>query len=150
MRNQLLTIILVLTSICGKAQEVKRTADYTPFLKNEQIEFSAKWINCERPQDGIYAEYILMKIQNLSKQTLVISWYNDIYMNESCTNCDHSLRDRKRTITLQPGQTMEGDCAPGLNVGLRVFSKWLRMANKKELTGLVVSEVSVSPAIQER
>ena len=143
MIKRLLILTGLFTTLSGIAQEVKRTADYSTFLKNDKIEFSAKWINCERPEDGLYAEYVLMKVQNLSTETLVISWYNDIYRNETCTNCDHDLPDRKRTLTLEPGQTLEGDCIPGPNNGLRVFSKWLRMENKKPLSGLTVSEVKV-------
>ncbi len=104
MSKKFILLLLLLMALSSMGQDVKKTVEFTTFLKNDKIEFSGVWMDCEQPQDGVYAEYVILRLKNLTSETLTVSWYNDIFMDETCTNCDHSIPDRKRTVTLQPGQ----------------------------------------------
>lgn len=131
-----------LPAICQ--QTVTKTSDWNLVFENEQVKLFSKYTNCEIPEDGLYAEYILLKAENKTANPVQLSWYNDTYYPSGCTNCDHQRRDTKRTIVLDPKQVQEGNCNPGLNIGLKVFSRWLRAENHRTLEKLIISEISSS------
>lgn len=124
--------------------ELKRSAEWALFYEDDKISFYSVTTDCIRPQDGIYAEYVMLRAVNKTSSPVEVIFFTDTYFDGGCTNCDHSIYDRKRTITLQPGESLEGNCEPGLNLGLEVFSKWLKMENKTELSKVKVTEISTS------
>ncbi len=146
MRKFQLTIIALLLCIIGKSQSNETNNDWKIISQDENVSFSTQKINCERPQDGLFAEYVLVKLENKTNKAIIVTWYTDTYYNNYCTNCDHSLRDTKRTYTLKPKEVVVGNCAPGLNIGLKMFSKWLKMENDRILTNYEITEISSNPA----
>ena len=113
-------------------------------FENHKVLFETQYFNCEIPKDGLYAEYVLVKLSNKTTETVTVNWYTDTYYNNYCTNCDHNARDTKRSYTLKPNETITGSCEPGLNIGLKIFSKWLRMDNPKTLSHFEISDITIS------
>ncbi len=143
MKNRLLTCSLALLGFVAMGQsELKATKNWTLFYEDERIQFYSKYYDCEVPAEGLYAEYVLLKAVNKTNHPIEITWFTDAYYGNECANCDHDARDRKRTTKLSPKQIIEGDCLPGLNIGLKVFSKWLRMENKRTLTRVAVTDIT--------
>jgi len=131
--------------IAKSQQSVEKTFDWNLVFENDQVKLFSKYTNCEIPEEGLYAEYILLKAENKTSETVHLSWYNDTYYPEGCSNCNHQRKDTKRIIILDPKQAIEGNCLPGLNSGLKVFSKWLKMSNPRILTQLTISEITTAP-----
>lgn len=131
--------------ITALAQEgIQRTEDWQLFFENEHVRFYARYADCTDPSQGLYAEYYLLKAENKSAEQVTLTWFTDTYYDGGCTNCDHSKGDRMRTLVLAPGESREGKCGPGPNIGLKVFSKWLQLENQRELSTLKVTDIHTS------
>ena len=144
MRMKLILLFAIAAFCCSTTY-----AQQQVLFENQEVKFSSQKVDCEIPSQGLYAEYILIQIENKTSSELKLSWFNDTFYNGNCINCDHSSRDRKRTISLSPAEVVTGECAIGLNVGLRVFSKWLRMPNDKVLSSIEITEVSLEKGGQK-
>lgn len=143
MKNLLASLILLLTSHTGFCQ-IERTDDWKPFYSDDKVVFYAKFIKCEIPSEGLFAEYVLLKAENQTNQEVELIFFTDTYMDGGCTNCDHSQRDRKRSVIIPAKGEVAGECGVGLNNGMRVFSKWLRIPNERVLTQVKVTDVSTN------
>ena len=145
MKNFFFTLVFWVSIIsCYSQETVKYSSDWNPVFENQHVKIFSKYFKCEIPQEGLYAEYIILKAENKTDQRIQLSWYNDTYFENGCTNCDHSKRDTKRSIILLPKEIKEGDCMPGLNTGLKIFSKWLKMENRILLNKLSLTEINTS------
>lgn len=120
------------------------TNEWTAVSENDLIKVAYIYEECRIPSQGLEAEYIYLSIENKSKKTISVSWFNDTYYNGTCTNCDHTSRDRKRTIVLEPKQTQTGECKVGLNEGLRIHRKFLNLPKEPVLQKLVVTELTAT------
>ena len=149
MKRTTLLLIMLLGGLFGANGQfdLSRVSEWTTVNATMQYKLSYVYTDCNIPSEGLYAEYVLLRFENTSKEKLEISWYNDTYYDGKCTNCDHSKRDTKRTIVLAPGEVAQGKCAIGLNIGLRVHSKWTQMSGYPELETLKVTDVQVKPVV---
>ena len=142
MKNTLLaSLFLGLASPLCAQSLIQKTVDWKVFFEDDKVKFYSKYEDCNLPSEGLFAEYILLKVENKTATPVEVSWYTDNYYPNGCSNCDHDVRDRKRTTQLKPYSSLEGDCSVGLNIGLKVFSKWLRMDNQRTLEYIKVTEI---------
>lgn len=143
-------LFAVLFGLCSStfAQfELTPTQEWTTVSATKDYKLSYTYTDCSIPKEGLFAEYVLLRFQNMTNETIELSWFNDTYYDGECTNCDHSKRDTKRTIILKPGEIREGKCGIGLNIGLRVHSKWTKLQGHKELEKLMVTDITIKPVI---
>jgi len=133
--------MLSLLSVNQKLAAQDKESFEQKLFENTAVRFTAKLTDCIIPSEGLYAEYMLIRLENKTDKTLEVSFYVDTYRNGTCTNCDHEAGDRKRTLLLKPFEILEGNCSPGLNVGLKAFSKWLQFKNDSYLSKIEVTDV---------
>lgn len=146
MKHLLLTVIGVLFYLTSSAQiNVPRTSDWHLIYEDSKIQLYSTYTDCNYPEDGIFAEYVLLRAINKTSQTLQLNWYNDAwFQNKGCLNCDHTQAE-SYSIILKANSSWSGNCEDADNIGLRVFSKWLRTEIKTQLEKLVVSELTTTP-----
>ncbi len=145
--NKYLTLALCFLCCLSLSAQIKiePSQDWHLTYENEQIQLLAQYEDCEIPQEGYYQQYILLKFINKSDEAIKVSWFNDTYYpNTGCSNCDHERSDRMRTITLAAKSSQEGVCGLGPNVGLKVFTKFLRMENRRVLEQLIITDLKIS------
>ncbi|TXC81687.1 hypothetical protein [Luteibaculum oceani] len=145
--KKLVLIFSVLFGLCemSNAQfELTPVSDWMTVSSTKDFKISYTYADCRIPSEGLFAEYILLRLENLSKETVEVTWYNDTYYDGECTNCDHESRDRLRRLVLAPGEVREGRCKVGLNEGLRIHRKWLDLQGYPVLDKAVMTEVSVN------
>lgn len=145
MKTFLLVLSGTLLSLALQAQHtVVRSSDWKVVYEDSKVSISSRYVDCNLPSEGLFAEYILLKMTNRTKDQIRVSWYGDRYYPEGCVNCDHDSRDRLRMVDLKPNESKEGNCQPGPNIGLKVFVKWLKMPNKRTLEQLILTDIQTS------
>lgn len=112
-------------------------------FESDKVRISSHLEPCDIVQEGYHAEFRVLKIENLTNQTVRISWYNDAFYNQECLTCKHSNPEYKHRITLAPKQQSIGECGMGQSNGLRIFSKWTKAPNEQLLTDLKITDVQV-------
>ncbi|MGB0166621.1 MAG: hypothetical protein ACPF8V_07175 [Luteibaculum sp.] len=140
----LITLYFHCSNVGFSQNKVITSNTWTEYYSNQELTIQTKYTNCEIPSEGLYAEYILLKFKNNTGNAIEVNWYNDTYYDGECTNCDHNSRDRKRTIVLKPYEEITGECGVGLNNGLRVHSKWTKLAGHRELDFLKITEITTT------
>lgn len=147
MKHLLLTLTGVLFGLTAICQiNVPKTSDWKLIFEDEKVQLFSKYSDCEFVEDGIYVQYVLLKASNKTSQDLNLSWFNDVYyLGRGCSNCDHQNAEAANSVVIKANNSVEGVCAQGLNIGLRVFSKWTRSENIKELEKLVITDLKTTP-----
>tara|TARA_E500000331_G_C17270715_1_gene719138 strand:+ start:7317 stop:7769 length:453 start_codon:yes stop_codon:yes gene_type:complete len=67
-------------------------------------------------------EFVLIKIENLTSNTILLKWDNKIWYDESCINCEQDNAEFRKEIRVERNQTIKGNCSE--HNALRIFSKF--------------------------
>ena len=91
---------------------------------------------------------ILFRFTNSSSQTKSITWVTKEFRNEICTNCERLDDDEYlRTVTLSPGQTLEGKAEEASKTEEYLFSHFVKLVpgmSNQRLTDFEFVNVNVS------
>lgn len=89
-----------------------------------------------RETSGSRKEVVLLRFENISDQTLRITWHANLYYDGNCRTCGKP--EYTHTFVLAPGQSRTGQANSNrLNTdGLRVFSRFLNGRQTAELSDL--------------
>ncbi len=146
-----LIVLSLLCALSGFSQvTAERSADWKLLDETSEVSLYSKYVDCNYPNEGVYAEYVLLKLVNKTTNPVQVKWNNDIYYNQiGCVNCNHKKAEPANSIILPAGTQQEGSCDLAVpNVGLRVFSKWLQSDNDRHLIKLVISDLQTIPQEQ--
>lgn len=119
-----------------------KLSDWSNLLKNDQVEIAYKMLDCNKPMDGLYAEYAILSLKNKTAKTLIISWQNEVYYNNKCASCGNES-EYTYQLTLKPNETIIPNCDLSAGQGLKVFSKWTQTNNVRTLTQINITNLSV-------
>jgi hypothetical protein len=103
------------------------------------VVFSEKLTDCSQPEEGYFAEYYLIKIENTSQIPLTVSFEKEVFYNAKLASND----GQKPIYTIAPGETVIGDCALGSDANLKIFKKWIDLENKRVLTKHSLKNIKV-------
>ena len=67
-------------------------------------------------------EFVFLKIENLSSQSITLKWDEKIWYDESCINCEQDSPEFRKVISIETGGILEGNCMD--HNALRIFSKF--------------------------
>ena len=67
-------------------------------------------------------EFVFLKIENLSSQSVRLQWDKKIWFDESCINCEQDSPEFRKVISIESGGILEGNCKE--HNALRIFSKF--------------------------
>ena len=156
--KKLLLSGFLLFSLVGMAIEEIPTPSITPF---DGIELSDAWTEYTN-LDGVKIEYkmkqcggdkmraqnlLLFKFTNTTDQELTISWMTKEFRNGECWNCDRlDIPEFVHTMTLAPGETVEGDGTSKVNKGLYIFGNFIKLVpgmTEQTLTNFELVELTV-------
>lgn len=99
------------------------------------------------PSEGINQEMVLLKFVNTTDQVLTITWYDVRWYGDNCRNCDfYDDPEYKHTITLQPGESVEGECSFSSPAGLAIFKRFMERESVKPLTKFELRDLTINPA----
>lgn len=101
------------------------------------VKIEYKKVHCSM-NAGFDEERVIFKITNNSNQEITLDWDFHLYFNGVCRTCNSTSGEYAKTLTLQAGQSAEGDCSRVPDNRLQVFSKFedpsYNNPDKQELT----------------
>lgn len=100
----------------------------------------------EDPSEGINQEMVLLKFVNNTDKKLKVEWYEVRWQGGKCINCDnYENPEYQHTITLEPGESMQGECSFDSPQGLSIFKRFIHKDSVEPLTKFELREFTVNP-----
>lgn len=93
------------------------------YFVSEQISIDYKFEDCSQ-SIGYNQEKLLLRITNTSETAITISWHTILEYNGECKTCDYP-DEYGYSVTIQPNETIEGDCSLEYRHELTYFSKFV-------------------------
>ena len=132
------TLILLLSAIVQLGfGQVKPNKTWTKHLTYEGVQIEYKYAPCS--SDKVKNQVlVLFKFINTTSDKVVLSWNEERWVNDICTNCNNiSSQENTQTITLNPQEILEGDCSTKEFKERYIFSNFIKLSpgmSKKRLT----------------
>ncbi|MCF8331469.1 MAG: hypothetical protein K9H84_03370 [Bacteroidales bacterium] len=137
-----LILLLLLAPVLGFAQQENWTLHQE---KNGVMIYKQSKI-WKDASEGINQEMMLLKFVNSTDQALELEWYDVRWYDDNCVNCNHYQDpEYKHTLTLAPGETIEGKCSFDSPSGLSLFKRFIERESKS-LTKFELRELIVNPS----
>ena len=113
-----LIITIFLSSILGTA---KAGNNWEVYYEDTQLKISFCQIQCDL-DNQFNQEFVVLKIENLTSNTLLVQWDSKIWFDESCINCEQDSPEFRKEIRIESKKIMEGNCSE--HNALRIFSRF--------------------------
>ena len=126
--KKLLIITIFLSSILGTA---KAGNNWEVYYEDTQLKISFCQIQCDL-DNQFNQEFVVLKIENLTSNTLLVQWDSKIWFDESCINCEQDRPEFRKEIRIESKKMLEGNCST--HNALRIFSKFTE--NLKDMPGV--------------
>ncbi|MEX1001591.1 MAG: hypothetical protein WDZ35_05710 [Crocinitomicaceae bacterium] len=129
--KELLVTLAMFTLITGYSQTYQtdliqigetNPINWTTYLSNSDFKIEYKLTECD-PAYGYDAEYVVIRITNLTSSKMALSWNMDIYYQGKCKTCNYP-EEYGYQLGVAPNQTLSGDCEMDANYRLKIFSKF--------------------------
>ena len=113
-----LIITIFLSSILGTS---KAGNNWEVYYEDTQLKISFCQIQCDL-DNQFNQEFVVLKIENLTSNTLLVQWDSKIWFDESCINCEQDSPEFRKEIRVESKKIMEGNCSE--HNTLRIFSRF--------------------------
>ena len=113
-----LIITIFLSSILGTS---KAGNNWEVYYEDTQLKISFCQIQCDL-DNQFNQEFVVLKIENLTSNTLLVQWDSKIWFDESCINCEQDSPEFRKEIRIESKKIMEGNCSE--HNALRIFSRF--------------------------
>ncbi|MCF8257381.1 MAG: hypothetical protein K9J06_07510 [Flavobacteriales bacterium] len=133
--------ILLLNYAVGTAQ----TQDWKTESEQDGVTVLSRTADCSDPANGIFNDYLLLKVVNANDHQVSISFYRSAWFDGRCNGCQEPTEEHRTVLTLGPTSMAEGTCASG-DKQLKVFSKKRDIPGIARLTRFEVGNLSVTEA----
>ena len=157
MNNLLLAGVLFITLSSFASSEISPVAlpqvdgivlseDWTEYTTLDGVKIEYRMKLCE--SETMRAQNLLLfRFTNTTNKELTVSWIGKEYRNDKCWNCDRlEDEDFAHTITLAPGEVLEGDGTTKDNKHVYVFGNFIKFVPgmlEQTLTNFEFSNLSV-------
>jgi hypothetical protein len=115
--------------------------DWTSLFNNQNVSIEYRYDDCHRPEDGIHKQNVHLKFTNLTGSTQLVSYQKKVSYNNkpaAATSAENTF-----TITLKPGEVMEGSCSLKDN-RLAIFVKMLDGTSQSVMSSFELVNVKVT------
>ena len=128
--RKLLILLLTIFSFSSFAQDV----NWGKYSEKNGVIINKGMIDCNGN------ELLTFEITNTNNQKVVISWYEEVWVDEVCKQSGESLEDFK-TLTLNPNERVVGSCS--FQESFYIGSKIKRGSRVMTLTSFSLNNISV-------
>ncbi|QTN37982.1 hypothetical protein HZ996_02110 [Cryomorphaceae bacterium] len=128
------------TAVAG-APEGINSLEWTLYTTENGVEIYMKKQACDDPANGVYLEYVLIKVVNTNNQDAEVSWVPHPFHDNMPAFDSNSDDERSASFTLSAGSALEGTC------GDQRLSEYKRFTDKddmRELTDLELANLTVT------
>jgi len=91
------------------------------YYEDTKVKISYQKQDCDL-NNQLDQEFVFLKIENLSSQSVRLQWDKKIWFDESCINCEQDSPEFRKVISIESGGILEGNCKE--HNALRIFSKF--------------------------
>lgn len=114
--------------------------NWTTYVDNQSFTIEFKRTDCDL-DSGLDKQYFFVRITNKTQTQINLNWEMDMFYNDDCKTC--GIDEYKRHYSLDPLESVEGECAIGADNKFRLFSKFIdaHYTNTSELTGFQFSNL---------
>ena len=116
--NFLLIISFFLSSVFAFANSGH---NWDVYYEDAKVKISYQKQECNF-ENYFNQEFVLIKIENLTSNTILLQWDSNIWYDESCINCEQANPEFRKEIVVKAKSTVIGDC--NTNNSLKIFSKF--------------------------
>lgn len=103
------------------------------------IQINYKYLECNKPNQGIYKEYVVFQIINTTSNSVEVNYTQSLWYDGNKILSEND--EYKKSTILEPEQVFETYCDK--NREYNIFSKFLNY-NKAELTRFEIVEIKVN------
>ncbi|MCE3295267.1 MAG: hypothetical protein K0R65_981 [Crocinitomicaceae bacterium] len=108
----------------GSASKVKSN-DWNELYEQANYTIEYRYNICDLKEDGIVKEEVYLRVNNLTGDTLHVSWDLELVYGERCYNCSGENDELKINLVLPPNESISGSCGDDNKYHLRLFSRFL-------------------------
>ena len=116
--NFLLIISICLSSVLASGMNKN---NWEIYYEDTKVKISYQKQDCDL-NNQFDQEFVFLKIENLSSQSVTLQWDEKIWFDESCINCEQDSPEFRKVISIESGGILEGNCKE--HNALRIFSKF--------------------------
>jgi hypothetical protein len=131
----------------GNAEKIKDSKWHLLFTSDE-VTVNYKFSDCNLPEWGTNEENAYLQFKNLTNKKIRFSWSPTLWYGDKCYNCEGTDPEMTYTISLEPGQVLEGTCSTETPRYMKIFSRYINPApggTKRELKDF---QIKNTPAIE--
>lgn len=140
-------IVLVLLFVSVLFTSVSNAGNWQLYAEIDDIRIEYKYTDCDLER-GYDQQWILLKITNSSGNTKLVEWKSNLWYNNECKTCDVKSQEYNRTVSIDPGKTLEGTCSIYGNGSLTIFVKFIdkqyQNPNRQVLTKFELDNLSIT------
>jgi len=128
---------------------ISNAENWQLYTELDGIRIEYKYFDCDLER-GYDQQWILLKITNTSGFTKLVEWKSNLWYNNECKTCDVKGQEYQRTVSIDPGKTLEGTCSIYDNGSLTIFVKFIdsqyQNPNRQVLTKFELDNLSITTA----
>lgn len=136
MLKHLFAVVLIATFHSAFSQEAN---SWSTYYENDQIRISVQNSDCNYPEKGINNRYLFLKLENLTDNTVSVSYdLNRSYNGKEITPDKNGF-----LFNVDAQSSIYADCS-NLKDGLHLFSSMLNVEAKSKLSGFELAELIIN------
>ena len=113
------------------------------YSEKNGVQIYYKTQECRIESQGLHQEYVLLKFVNTTDENLIVEWDNELWYNNVCRTCGSKTNEHHYEISLSSGDSVEGGCSLDSERKLRIFSKFLNLQSKSQLTKFELVNITI-------
>ena len=95
--------------------------DWTVYFENDRCIIEYKKQNCDF-EDFFNQQYIILQLTNKTNNKLTVSWNEERWYDNICSNCEQDSEEYRRTTIVNANQIIVGQC--NFHSNLKIFSNF--------------------------
>lgn len=140
MKVHLLTLFTLLSAFSFSGHVFgQESSDWAPYFENDAIRIDLKHAERNDSINGIYNNYILIRLVNKTSQSVDTRFHKELSYNLSPASAADPVAH-----TLLPHATLEGSVEPGTDNSLRIFVSQRGIGSKKVLTDYSLGHIETT------
>lgn len=110
------------------------------------VMFYAEIADCNRPEDGIYQQLVLLKLVNTTEFDFTVSWDVLQWYDDTLWTRLPVRPENQKQLILKGGEMLEGQCDINSKYydALTLFGRFLNYNDKPEMTKFELSNIKIS------
>jgi len=117
--------------------------EWKEIASEDGITIHSRTADCSDPANGIFNDYLLLKVVNGNDQAVTVSFDRRAWFDDRCKGCETQSAEHRTVILLDSNTHQEGTCASREKT-LKVFSKTHDLPNVAKLTRFEVGHLSIT------